>query len=50
MPDVPVAAAKVVAMLSQQALNTHAQLREIDRAILALQRTGEVAPHLATTP
>src|ERR1700675_1468137 len=32
-PDVPLAAIRIVAMLSQQALDTHAQLREIDRAL-----------------
>ena len=37
-PDVPAAAVKVVHMLSQQALDTHAQLREIDRALVTLQR------------
>lgn len=35
-PDVPEAAGKIVGMLSQQALDTDAQLREIDRALLAL--------------
>jgi transposase len=49
-PDVPAVAAKIVGMLSQQALNIHAQLREIDRALLALQRTDDVARRLATIP
>ncbi len=40
-PIVPAAAVKMVAMLSQQALDTHAQLREIDRALASLQRTDE---------
>ncbi len=49
-PDVPAAAVKMVGMLSQQALDTHAQLREIDRALASLQRTDEVARRLATIP
>jgi transposase len=48
--DVPAAAVKMVGMLSQQALDTHAQLREIDRALASLQRTNEVARRLATIP
>ncbi len=48
--DVPEAAAKIVGMLSQQALDTDAQLREIDRALVALQRTDDVARRLATIP
>jgi transposase len=49
-PDVPEAAAKIVGMLAQQALDTDAQLREIDRALVALQRTDDVARRLATIP
>jgi transposase len=49
-PDVPSAAIRIVAMLSQQALDTHTQLREIDRALVALQRTDDVARRLATIP
>jgi transposase len=49
-PDVPEAAVKIVGMLSQQALDTHAQLREIDRALFALQRTDDMARRLATIP
>ena len=49
-PDVPVVAIRVIVTLSQQALDTHAQLREIDRALVALQRTDEVARRLATIP
>jgi transposase len=37
-------------MLSRQALDTHAQLREIDRSLAALQRTDDVARRLATIP
>ena len=49
-PDVPAAAVKMVGMLSQQALDTHAQLLEIDRALASLQRNDEVARRLATIP
>jgi transposase len=49
-PDVPVEAVRIVCMLSQQALDTHTQLREIDRALVALQRTNDVARRLATIP
>jgi transposase len=49
-PNVPATAVKMVGMLSQQALDTHAQLREIDRALASLQRTDEVARRLATIP
>jgi transposase len=49
-PDVPVEAARIVGMLSQQALDTHAQLREIDRALVVLQRNDDMARRLATIP
>ena len=49
-PDVPVQAVRIVGMLSQQALDTHAQLREIDRALVALQRTDDLTRRLATIP
>src|SRR3984957_17873984 len=39
-PDVP--ARRIVLMLSQQMLSTHAQLREIDRALAILQRTDDM--------
>jgi transposase len=48
--DVPAEASRIVLMLSQQALGTHAQLREIDRAFASLQRSDEVARRLATIP
>jgi transposase len=47
-PDVP--ARRIVLMLSQQMLSTHAQLREIDRALAILQRTDDMARRLATIP
>lgn len=49
-PDVPEAAVKMVGMLSQQAVDTHSQLREIDRALVSMQRTDEVARRLGTIP
>lgn len=50
MPEVPAAAVKIIFALSQQALNTHAHVREIDRALAALQRSDDVARRLATIP
>ena len=50
VPDVPIEAAKIIGMLSQQALDTHVRLREIDRELVALQRTDDVARRLATIP
>jgi transposase len=49
-PDVPVQAIKIVGVLSQQALDTHAQLREVDREPAVLQRTDGVARRLAAIP
>lgn len=48
--DVPTEASRIVLMLSQQALSTHAQLREIDRALTSLQRSDDMARRLATIP
>ena len=50
MPDVPAEAARIVDMLSRQALDTHARLREIDRALVAVQRSNDMARRLATIP
>lgn len=50
VPDVPSEAARIIGMLSQQALDTHARLREIDRALVGLQRTDDMARRLATIP
>ncbi len=47
-PAVPAAAAKIIHALSQQALDTHVHVREIDRALATLQRSDEVARRLAT--
>jgi transposase len=49
-PDVPVEAVGIIGMLSRQALDTHARLREIDRTLAALLRTDDVARCLATIP
>lgn len=49
-PEVPAAAAKIIFTLSQQALDTHAHVREIDRALAALQRNDDMARRLATIP
>jgi transposase len=49
-PDVQATAVRMVGVLSRQALDTHAQLREIDRAMATLQRTDDVARRLATIP
>lgn len=49
-PDMPVEAVKIIGMLSQQALDTHARLREIDRSLVSLLRTNDVARRIATIP
>jgi transposase len=49
-PDVPPEAVGIVGILAQQALATHAQLREIDRALAAAARTDDLARRLATIP
>ena len=46
----PTEATMVVAMLSQQTLDTHLRLREIDKALTALQRSDDVARRLSTIP
>jgi transposase len=50
VPDVPVEAARIVGTLSQQALDIHVRLREIDRDLLTWQRANEVACRLMTIP
>jgi transposase len=47
---VPIEAAKIVGTLSQQALDTHVRLREIDRDLLVWQRGSDVARRLMTIP
>src|SRR6201998_401678 len=49
-PDVPIEAAKIVGTLSQQALDIHVRLREIDRDLLVWQRGNAVARRLITIP
>lgn len=46
----PTEATMVVAMLSQQTLDTHVRLREIDKALTDLQRSDDVARRLSTIP
>ena len=49
-PNVPMEAAKIVGTLSQQALDIHIRLREIDRDLLVWQRGNDVARRLMTIP
>jgi transposase len=49
-PDVPQMAMQILGLLCGQVLDTHVRLQAIDRAILALQRTDEVARRLSTIP
>lgn len=48
--DLPAEAAQVIAMLSQQTLQLHAQLRKLDLRLAALQRSDDTARRLATIP
>src|SRR4249920_3318878 len=49
-PDVPREAARIVSTLSQQALDIHIRLREIDRDLLVWQRGNDVSRRLMTIP
>ena len=49
-PDVPIEAAKIVGTLSQQVIDIHDRLREIDRDLLVWQRGNDVARRLMTIP
>jgi transposase len=49
-PDVPAMAIQILGLLCGQALDTHARLQAIDRAINALQRSDDVARRLSTIP
>lgn len=49
-PDVPEMATQVLDLLSRQVLDTHARLQAIDRSILVLQRTDDLARRLSTIP
>ena len=48
--DVPPMAMQILGLLCGQVLDTHVRLQVIDRSILALQRTDEVARRLSTIP
>lgn len=50
VPDVPPDAVRIVERLAQQALDVHAQVREIERDLLAWQRKSDVATRLMTIP
>jgi transposase len=49
-PDLPTDAAKIVTTLSQQALDIHVRLREIDRDLAVCLRGNNVASRLMTIP
>ena len=49
-PDVPADAAKVMLTLSQQALEVHLRVREMERDTLAWHRSNELSLRLATIP
>jgi transposase len=49
-PDVPSEALRIVERLAQQALDVHAQVREIERDLLAWQRGNDLATRLMTIP
>ena len=49
-PDVPPMAMQILGLLCEQVLDTHIRLQAIDRSILALQRTDDVARWLSTIP
>nr|WP_246191424.1 IS110 family transposase [Aureimonas leprariae] len=50
VPDVPAVALQILALLCGQVLDTHARLQAIDRSLLALQRSDDVARRLSTIP
>jgi len=49
-PDVPAEAVKIIGTLSQQMLDIHVRLREIDLDLLRWQRASDVARRLLTIP
>lgn len=49
-PDVPAMAQQILDLLCAQVIDVHVRLQVIDRAIIALQRTDEVARRLSTIP
>ena len=50
VPEVPIEAARIVTTLSQQALDIHVRLREIDRDLAVCLRGNDVARRLMTVP
>jgi transposase len=49
-PDLPGHAVKMLAILCRQTLAGHEQIREIDRDLMVLQKSDEMARRLATIP
>ncbi|MBB6414440.1 IS110 family transposase [Mesorhizobium sangaii] len=49
-PDVPSMATQILGLLSGQVLDTHVRLQAIDRSIIALQRSDDMARRLSTIP
>jgi transposase len=49
-PEVPIEAARIATTLSQQALDVHVRLREIDRDLVIWLRGNDVARRLMTIP
>ncbi|WIJ27015.1 IS110 family transposase [Devosia sp. RR2S18] len=49
-PDVPPVAMQILGLLCEQVLDTHVRLQAIDRSILALHKTDELARRLSTIP
>lgn len=50
LPNVPAEAGKILHALSQQSLDLHLRVRQIDRDLLAWQRGNDVAKRLMTIP
>jgi transposase len=50
LADIPPLAAKVIAGLSEQALDLQARLRELERELLTWHRSSDVAKRIATIP
>ena len=50
VPDVPATATQILDLLCGQVLDAHARLQTIDRSLLALQRSDDVARRLSTIP
>lgn len=49
-PDIPAEAIKIIGTLSQQALDIHVRLRELDQDLIVWQRSSDVACRLMTIP